>query len=158
MKLRQHQDTKPQAFNLELAAVHASMARGINLPFGLSAIRLVFSTQKQPEKEKESSYHTFLVGLLTGNTDWVVRSNVEAGEGFADIIIEPEDPDAGIILELKYSKEANGLEKACEKAIEQIKDRRYSEYLINDGRHNITLYGIAFYKKRSKAVVEKISS
>ena len=83
---------------------------------------------------------------------------MEAGEGFADIIIEPEDPDAGIILELKYSKEANGLEKACEKAIEQIKDRRYSEYLINDGRHNITLYGIAFYKKRSKAVVEKISS
>ena len=81
----------------------------------------------------------------------MVRSNVEAGEGFADIIIEPEDPDAGIILELK-------LEKACEKAIEQIKDRRYSEYLINDGRHNITLYGIAFYKKRSKAVVEKISS
>ena len=117
----------------------------------------VFDT-KAPEKEKESSYHTFLVGLLTGNTDWVVRSNVEAGEGFADIIIEPEDPDAGIILELKYSKEANGLEKACEKAIEQIKDRRYSEYLINDGRHNITLYGIAFYKKRSKAVVEKISS
>ncbi|MFR8894284.1 PD-(D/E)XK nuclease domain-containing protein [Gallintestinimicrobium sp.] len=117
----------------------------------------VFDT-KAPEKEKESSYHTFLVGLLTGNTDWVVRSNVEAGEGFADIIIEPEDPDAGIIRELKYSKEANGLEKACEKAIEQIKDRRYSEYLINDGRHNITLYGIAFYKKRSKAVVEKISS
>lgn len=117
----------------------------------------VFDT-KAPEKEKESSYHTFLVGLLTGNTDWVVRSNVEAGEGVADIILEPEDPDAGIILELKYSKEANGLEKACEKAIEQIKDRRYSEYLINDGRHNITLYGIAFYKKRSKAVVEKISS
>ena len=117
----------------------------------------VFDT-KAPEKEKESSYHTLLVGLLTGNTDWVVRSNVEAGEGFADIIIEPEDPDAGIILELKYSKEANGLEKACEKAMEQIKDRRYSEYLKNDGRHNMTLYGIAFYKKRSKAVVEKIGS
>lgn len=117
----------------------------------------VFDT-KAPEKEKESSYHTLLVGLLTGNTDWVVRSNVEAGEGFADIIIEPEDPDAGIILELKYSKEANGLEKACEKAIEQIKDRRYSEYLKNDGRHNMTLYGVAFYKKRSKAVVEKIGS
>ena len=87
----------------------------------------VFDT-KAPEKEKESSYHTLLVGLLTGNTDWVVRSNVEAGEGFADIIVEPEDPDAGIILELKYSKEATGLEKACKKAIQQIKDRRYSEY------------------------------
>lgn len=115
----------------------------------------VFDT-KAPEKEKESSYHTLLVGLLTGNTDWVVRSNVEAGEGFADIIVEPEDPDAGIIFELKYSKEANGLQISCEKAIEQIKSRRYSEYLKNDGRHNMTFYGIAFYKKRCKAVVETI--
>ena len=115
----------------------------------------VFDT-KAPDNEKGSSYHTLLVGLLTGNTDWVVRSNVEAGEGFADIIVEPEDPDAGIIFELKYSKEATGLEKACEKAIEQIKSRRYSEYLKNDGRHNMTLYGIAFYKKRCKVVVEKL--
>lgn len=115
----------------------------------------VFDT-KAPEKEKESSYHTLLVGLLTGNTDWVVRSNVEAGEGFADIIVEPEDPDAGIIFELKYSKEANGLQISCEKAIEQIKSRRYSEYLKNDGRYNMTFYGIAFYKKRCKAVVETI--
>ena len=52
----------------------------------------------------------------------MVRSNVEAGEGFADIIVEPEDPDAGIILELKYSKEAAGLEKACQKAIHKMKE------------------------------------
>ena len=115
----------------------------------------VFDT-KAPEKEKESSYHTLLVGMLTGNTDWVVRSNVEAGEGFADIIVEPDDPDAGIILELKYSKEALGLDKACERAIKQIRDRRYSEYLKNDGRHDMTFYGIAFYKKRCKVIVEKL--
>lgn len=114
----------------------------------------VFDT-RAPEKEKENSYHTFLLGLLTGNTDWVVRSNVEAGEGFADIIVEPEDPDTGIIFELKCSKEAAGLDKACERAMEQIKDRRYSEYLKKDGRHNMTLYGIAFYKKRCKVVIEK---
>ena len=115
----------------------------------------VFDT-KAPEKEKENSYHTLLVGLLTGNADWVVRSNVEAGEGFADIIIESEDPDSGIIIELKYSKEASGLDKACKKAIEQIKDRRYYEYLKNDGRQDIMFYGIAFYKKRCKVIVEKV--
>ncbi len=114
----------------------------------------VFDT-KAPEKEKESSYHTFLVGLFTGNSDWIVRSNVEAGEGFADIIIEPEAPDRGIVLELKYSREAAGLTKACERAIKQIKDRRYYEYLKNDGREEVVLYGIAFYKKRCKVVVEK---
>ena len=106
-------------------------------------------------KEKENSYHALLIGLLTGNSDWIVRSNVEAGEGFADIIIEPENPDSGIIIELKYSKEASGLEKACEKAVSQIKDRRYYEYLRSDGRPDITLYGIAFYKKRCKVVIEK---
>ena len=115
----------------------------------------VFDT-KAPEKEKENSYHTFLVGLLSGNTDWLVRSNVEAGEGFADIIIEPENPNAGIIFELKYSKEVSGLDKACERAIQQIKDRRYSEYLKNDGRQDMMFYGIAFYKKRCKVMVEKM--
>ena len=115
----------------------------------------VFDT-KAPEKEKENSYHTFLVGLLVGNADWLVRSNVEAGDGFADIVVETEDPDAGIIFELKCSKDAAGLKNACQRAMEQIKNRRYMEYLKNDGRDDILIYGIAFYKKRCKVVVEKI--
>ena len=115
----------------------------------------VFDT-KAHEGEKESAYHTLLVGLLVGNDDWLVRSNVEAGEGFADIIVETEDPDAGIVIELKYSKELNGLSQACEKAITQIRDRRYAEYLENEGREDILLYGISFCKKRCKAVVEEL--
>ena len=31
------------------------------------------------------------------------------------------------------------------------------EYLKNDGRNKIVLYGIAFYKKRCKVVVERIN-
>lgn len=116
----------------------------------------VFDT-KASEMEKENSYHTFLAGMLTGNTDWVVKSNVEAGEGFADIIIKPQNPNDGIIFELMYSKEASGLDKACERAIKQIRDRRYLEYLKNDGRHNMIFYGIAFYKKRCKVVVDKLN-
>ena len=111
----------------------------------------VFDT-KAPDKE--SSYHTLLVGLLVGNVNWLVKSNVEAGEGFADIIVETEDPDAGIVMELKYVKVASELEKACEKALAQIKDRRYEEYLKNDGRNNILFYGLAFCKKRCKVIVE----
>lgn len=106
--------------------------------------------------EKENVYHTFLVGLLAGNSGWLVKSNVEAGEGFADIIVETEDADAGMILELKYAREAAGLAKACEKAIAQIKERRYAEYLKNEGRNQMLFYGIAFYKKRCRVVVEKL--
>ena len=110
---------------------------------------------KAPEAEKENAYHTLLVGLLAGNSDWLVKSNVEAGTGFADIIVETEDPDAGIIFELKCARERSGLDKACEKAIEQIRDRGYEQYLENDGRHNLLLYGIAFYKKRCRVVAIK---
>ena len=111
---------------------------------------------KAPDTEKENVYHTFLVGLLAGNADWLVRSNVEAGEGFADIVVEPEDPDAGIIFELKHSNTAAGLDKVCEKAVAQIKDRKYAEYLKNDGRHNIIFYGIAFYKKWCRVLAEEM--
>lgn len=106
--------------------------------------------------EKENVYHTFLVGLLAGNSGWLVKSNVEAGEGFADIIVETEDADVGMILELKYAREAAGLAKACEKALAQIKERRYAEYLKNEGRNQMLFYGIAFYKKRCRVVVEKL--
>ena len=115
----------------------------------------VFDTQARKE-EKESSYHNLLVGILTGNADWLVKSNIEAGEGFADIIVETDDPDAGIVVELKYTKSFDELKAACQKALDQIQDRRYQEYLLNDDRKNIRLYGIAFCKKRCCAISEKL--
>lgn len=114
----------------------------------------VFDTKARKE-EKESSYHNLLVGILTGNADWLVKSNVEAGEGFADIIVETDNPDAGIIAELKYTKDLNEMDQACRKALSQIKDRRYQEYLRNDDRSDILLYGITFCKKRCKVLVER---
>ncbi len=111
---------------------------------------------KGNEKERENSYHNLLIGILTANTDWLVRSNVEAGEGFADIIVETEDPDSGIVLELKYTKEFKDVDETCEYAIKQIKEKRYYEYLLNEERRNVLLYGITFCKKRCKVVVEKM--
>ena len=113
----------------------------------------VFDTKARKEK-KESSYHNLLVGILTGNADWLVKSNVEAGEGFADIIVETDDPDAGIVIELKYTKSFDEMETACQKALDQIQDRRYQEFLINDDRKDIRLYGIIFCKKRCRAITE----
>lgn len=115
----------------------------------------VFDTKARKE-EKESSYHNLLVGILTGNADWLVKSNVEAGEGFADIIVETDDPDAGIVVELKYTKNVDELKAASQKALDQIQDRRYQEYLLNDDRKSIRLYGIAFCKKRCCAISEKL--
>lgn len=107
---------------------------------------------KTGEGKKEISYHNLLVGILTGNAEWLVKSNVEAGEGFADIIVETEDPNAGIVVELKYTKDYDEMEQACRAALDQINDRHYQEYLLNEGRQDITLYGIAFCKNRCKAM------
>lgn len=111
---------------------------------------------KGRDAERESSYHMLLVGLLAGKADWLVRSNVEAGEGFADIIVETDDLDAGVIVELKYAPTMAAMEKSCEKALAQIHERRYAEFLRNNGREEILLYGMSFCKKRCKVVVEKL--
>ena len=111
---------------------------------------------KARDEQKENFYHGLLLGLLRSERDWLIRSNVESGDGFCDILIEPEDPDAGMIIELKYAATFRELDSACEKAMQQIRDRRYDEALRNDGRENILAYGIAFCKKRCKVVCEKL--
>ena len=111
---------------------------------------------KARNEEKENFYHGMMLGLLRNHRNWIVKSNVESGEGFVDILIKPEDPDEGILIELKYSKTFDGLEKACERAMEQVKNRRYDEVLREEGRCHILTYGIAFCKKRCKVVVQKM--
>ena len=112
---------------------------------------------KAPEAMKENFYHGLLLGLLRGsNPDWLIKSNRESGDGFSDILIEPEDPDAGIVIEVKYAKEMKELDTACEAAMAQIKDKRYDEALRNEDRCDILAYGIAFCRKRCRVVGEKL--
>lgn len=115
----------------------------------------IFDTKARNE-EKEIFYHGILLGLLRCEPDWLIRSNVESGDGLVDILIEPENPDAGIIIELKYAQTYAGLEKACEKAMNQIREKRYDEWLRNEERNEILAYGIAFCKKKCRVVVRKM--
>ena len=111
---------------------------------------------KARDEQKENFYHGLLLGLLRSDPTWSILSNAESGDGFSDILIEPEDPDAGSVIEVKYSPTLSGMESACEAAIEQIKSKRYDEHLRNEGRENITAFGIAFCKKRCRVCFEKL--
>ena len=112
---------------------------------------------KAPDDMKENFYHGLLLGLLRGsNPDWLIKSNRESGDGFSDILIKPEDPDAGIIIEVKYAKEIKGLDAACDAAMAQIKDKRYDEALRDEDRCDILAYGIAFCRKRCRVVGERL--
>lgn len=111
---------------------------------------------KAKDDQKENFYHGLLLGLLRSEPNWLILSNAESGDGFSDILIEPEDPDTGIVIEVKYSPTLAGMESACEAAMNQIKEKRYDERLRNAGRENVTAFGIAFCKKRCRVVFEKL--
>lgn len=111
---------------------------------------------KARDNQKENFYHGLLLGLLRSEPNWLIHSNAESGDGFSDILIEPENPDAGIIIEVKYSSSFTGLEKSCDTALMQIKERRYDEKLRNEGRNEILAYGISFCKKRCCVKAEKL--
>ena len=113
---------------------------------------------KASDDMKENFYHGLLLGLLRGsNPGWLIKSNRESGDGFSDILIKPEDPDAGIVIEVKYAKEMKNLDAACEAAMTQIKEKRYDEALRDEGRCDILAYGIAFCRKRCRVAGEKIN-
>ena len=76
----------------------------------------IFDTKSRKE-EKEIFYHGILLGLLRCESEWLIQSNIESGDGLVDILIETDDPEAGIIIELKYAQTFQGLSKACEKAM-----------------------------------------
>ena len=130
------------------------IARQLNIVMGRMISIL---DTKAPDDMKENFYHGLLLGLLrASNPDWLIKSNRESGDGFSDILIKPEDPDAGIIIEVKYAKEIKGLDAACDAAMAQIKDKRYDEALRDEDRCDILAYGIAFCRKRCRVVGEKL--
>lgn len=110
---------------------------------------------KASDDKKENFYHGLLLGLLRSEPKWLILSNAESGDGFSDILIEPENPDMGIVIEVKYASSIAGLDATCGKALDQIRERRYDERLRNDGRTEVLTYGIAFCKKRCKVICGK---
>ena len=101
---------------------------------------------------KENFYHGVLVGILGVKDRWGISSNREMGEGYADILAEPDTGDMGIIIEVKYAHDGD-LDAACKEALKQIAYTRYEDDLEDDGVEHILKYGIACYKKRCKVML-----
>ena len=104
---------------------------------------------------KENFYHGMLLGLLQNqdNDNWLVKSNAETGEGYSDISIRMPNR-TGIVIELKYADDGN-LEAACSEALKQIKEKKYAEGLKRRGTKKIIKYGIAFWEKECRVMMEE---
>jgi len=102
--------------------------------------------------KNEDFYHGLIWGMsLFLDKDYYVNSNKESGLGRYDIIIEPKNKNSrGFILEFKVVKEEEDLNKVSKEAIEQIINKKYDTQLKERGIKDITLVGIAFFKKLLK--------
>ena len=67
-------------------------------------------------------------GILGVKNRWGISSNREMGEGYADILAEPDTGDMGIIIEVKYAHDGD-LDAACKEALKQIEYTRYEDDL-----------------------------
>ena len=113
-----------------------------------------FDSGKNPSgyKEPERFYHGFVLGLLVDLADrYSVTSNRESGFGRYDVLLEPKMHDDAIILEFKVqdSEEEKELTDTVRAALNQIKEKRYSDILISKGieKDHIRCYGFAFRGK-----------
>lgn len=106
------------------------------------------------KERKENFYHGILLGLFGFMDNWIVKSNVESGIGYSDILIEAFDCRVGIVIEVKYAEDGN-LDAACKKTLGQIEEKSYEARLQEDGMRTILKYGIACYKKDCRVVVKR---
>ena len=100
---------------------------------------------------KENFYHGILVGLLSHRGDWYVRSNVEAGDGYSDIVVEMGEEEIGAIVEVKYP-DGGDLEAGCLEALAQIEKKHYREALELEGMEKIILVGVACERKKCRVM------
>ena len=97
---------------------------------------------------KENFYPGILLGILSYKNNWDVSSNRESGNGFSDILIETDDPEVGIVIEVKYTDDNGSPESDCKNALKQIETKNYAQALEQDGIRKILKYGIAFQMKK----------
>ena len=73
---------------------------------------------------------------------WTVSSNKEAGEGYADILVEMDDDDEPV-----------GMIIACQAALEQIQNRRYHDAFYHESVKKVLKYAIACYKDQCRVLL-----
>ena len=106
----------------------------------------------------ENFYHGFMVGILAGSMEYIVKSNRESGSGRSDILVRTEDVFAkAFVIELKAVKQEGKkpvtlelMDAAADDAIRQIDEEAYTDALLEEGFGNIGRYGISFFRKRCR--------
>lgn len=110
-------------------------------------------TNESEHTSPERFYHGFILGLLVDlENDYLLKSNHESGLGRYDIMLIPrKSGKKACIFEFKVkSKAEKNLSETVERALQQIKDKKYTEILAEVGieEENICNIGIGFSGKK----------
>ena len=107
----------------------------------------------------ENYYHVFLNGIFTNCKDDLgeYHSNIESGDGYADILFKDADCRKVAIIEIKSAPVGSDLVTLSETALSQIEEKNYSEqFMGNRMIQSIYAYGIAFAGKNCFITCKKI--
>ena len=133
--------------NVDRTPLHTALLEG-DCETMVSVLRRQLMESISYYDNSESFYHGYLLGLLNGIPDYVIRSNKEAGNGRPDIQLVPfELKKTAYIIEIKRADSYAKMEEKCEEALAQIESQQYSEELKLEGYKDIVKYGICFCKK-----------
>ena len=93
-----------------------------------------------------------ILGLLRFKDSWGILSNREAGEGYADIQVEIDEAELGIVIEVKYAHDGD-LDAGCRRGLDQIVRKHYGDGLYENGMKRVLMYGICFYRNKCRVMV-----
>lgn len=94
----------------------------------------------------ESFYHAFLAGLFA-NAGYIVESNYESGLGRPNLVIKDKKKRRVVIMEMKIADSVESMQKAEERALNQIEEMCYADSIYSQGYQKVIKYGAAFYRK-----------
>ena len=131
-------------------------AEKVEKAFGQFLFKSISVRNSMAQKDyKENFYHGLLLGLLTNNNkNLIVKSNMESGYGYPDLILYTPDYSIGIIIELKYAESPKKLQEAIDEGMKQIENNRYIKIFDDEDAYVVRKFVIACYKKRCKVAVK----
>ena len=103
---------------------------------------------------RESFYHGFLTGILSGMPGYAMKSNDESGYGRSDVVLKHIEGRKAIIFEFKYTKDEFQMVAMAKEALDQIERKKYDSDLVSENFTEITKYGIAFNRKKCHIIKE----
>jgi hypothetical protein len=104
----------------------------------------------------ENFYHGFLsaVFVSAGGVIQNFHSNVEAGNGYVDILFTSADESIGVIIEIKHCKKREESIDLAKAALSQIKEKGYEQYFKGYPCEKIQAYGLVFFGKNCNVVMQ----